>query len=285
METIKVGTDKWEMECQPTDGARISMLKYSGYDLLTTMPDTFKAPEKDFGDFEKRPVYGYDDCFPSVEECKYPLENIMVKDHGDTCWQNWRVIHENNMLLCKTELQKVRVTLLRNLEFKGNTLNWNFSIINGSDKVFPCLHVMHPLMPLGEIESLKTAEFGEVYSETASVIYDIGNPEDLNRHLQSINPPSYEMLFIRNVSEGIANIRFKNGMELKIEYDHKLFPTAGIWWNNLGYPDEPGLRRKEFAFEPVTGTCSDLGKTYNDGICMEVNPKSELSWRITWTIS
>ncbi len=45
----------------PDDGARIGRLSYKGMDLLTTPLEQKQVPAKDYGKFETRPVYGYDD--------------------------------------------------------------------------------------------------------------------------------------------------------------------------------------------------------------------------------
>jgi len=36
----------WELECIPAYGARISSLKYKGYELLITEPNNFAPPGK-----------------------------------------------------------------------------------------------------------------------------------------------------------------------------------------------------------------------------------------------
>jgi len=76
----------WFVRYAPSDGGRIGILRYKGIDLLTTAPDCFKPPLEDFGAYELRPVYGYDDCFPSVSACRYPGLTWEVPDHGEVCW-------------------------------------------------------------------------------------------------------------------------------------------------------------------------------------------------------
>jgi hypothetical protein len=71
---------------------------------------------------------------------------------------------------------------------------------------------------------------------------------------------------------------------LKIGFDHRVFPTLGIWWNNGGYP-EGGRLRTECAFEPIPGSCSDLSKSFDDGVYLSVDQGKPLVWEITWTIS
>jgi hypothetical protein len=284
MNTICFDIGNWHVECQPEDGARISVLQFSGYNLLTPAPAKFKAPAGDYGEYETRPVYGYDDCFPTVEECIYPGEDFMLKDHGDVCWQEWEVKQDGNKLVCSTDLSRPELRMKRVLEFDNNVLSWQFSVSNRSVKPLSFLHVMHPLMPLAEIDSIEISGFGEIYSDTGSTVLNLGDSAELNRHLKGIKPGSFEMLFIRDVLDGLARIRFKNGPEIRIDYDILQFPTTGIWWNNGGYPDEPGIRRTEFAIEPVPGTCSNLEKSVKDGFSQLVRPGEEINWTINWTV-
>jgi hypothetical protein len=72
MNILRAGFDNWEIQYSPDDGARIVSLNYAGHDLLTSPPVNFKPPDKFRGEFETRPVSGYDDCFPTVDPCAYP---------------------------------------------------------------------------------------------------------------------------------------------------------------------------------------------------------------------
>ena len=62
----------WLVEFTLKDGGRLDRLTYNNINLLTVEPDKFQPPQSDYGEYETRPVYGYDDCFPSVETCKFP---------------------------------------------------------------------------------------------------------------------------------------------------------------------------------------------------------------------
>ena len=66
MKLLKAEFDNWHIQYIPDDGARISVMKYAGLDLLTSGPVAFRPPIRYFGEYETRPVYGYDDCFRSA---------------------------------------------------------------------------------------------------------------------------------------------------------------------------------------------------------------------------
>jgi hypothetical protein len=253
MKTIISKFGYWYIEIIPEDGARISVLKYDGNDLLTTIQPSFKAPEKFLGDFETRPVYGYDDCFPSVDPCTFPDGKFKCRDHGELCWQKWKLTIDVDSLICSTDCIKPEVTFIRALGFSGNTITWRFEVKNRSSNKIPFLHVMHALMPLKNIQRTSL-------------------------------PGIYKMLLLREIGDGSIELGFKNGLTLQVDYDKKLFPTLGIWWNNGAYPGEAGLQRSECAFEPIPGTSSDLSKSLSDGVYLTADPGQTVSWEITWTM-
>lgn len=209
------------MECLLADGARLRRLQYDGVDLLTTPPAVFRPPSRDYGRYETRPVYGYDDCFPTVDPCDdWP-------DHGELCWLPWR----GSIKECSVHSEKWPVVFTRRLTFGERSLLWSFAAANHGDQPLAAQHVMHALMPLDQI--------------TAT---DLALPE--------VPPGKYEMLFLP--ATGQFTLTFRAGLRLRVTFDPKLFPTVGVWLNNNGYPDEDGCRRCECAFEPTPGKTSRL---------------------------
>src|SRR5450759_2067574 len=285
MKTKKATFGNWHIQCVPEDGARISVLKYEGNDLLTANPAAFKPPEKFYGEFETRPVFGYDDCFPSVDPCIYPEEQFKCRDHGELCWNEWQIQINGNSLICSIDCLKPEVTFKRILEFAGNNLTWRFEVVNRSDKMIVFLHVMHALFPLKKIQYIKLPDFKNVIDEVRSAEIDVKSAKKLADNLLFIKSGIYKMLLLKEISGGLVTLSFDNGLTLHIDFDVKLFPTLGIWWNNAGYPEEEGLQRTECAFEPIPGTCSDLSKSFIDGTYLSVEPGKTLTWEIAWTMN
>lgn len=269
----------------PVDGARISVLKYEDCDLLTPEPVLFKPPEKFYGEYETRPVYGYDDCFPTVDPCIYPEDIFRCRDHGDLCWDKWIVEKDCNVLICSVSCANPAADFKRTMVFIGNELSWRFEVRNLSYKKLPFLHVMHALMPLENIEFVKLPGHSNLIDEINMTVNGLLLPDQLADHLIGIPQDKYEMLLLKDIKEGLVTLGFKSGLTLDISFDISWFPTLGIWWNNYGYPEEDGLRRTECAFEPIPGTSSDLSRSYSDGTYLSVAPGETLSWKISWIIT
>lgn len=243
----------WRLECDLADGARITTLQYDGTDLLTAAPAAFHPPRTDYGRYETRPVYGYDDCFPTVEAC------LGWPDHGELCWLPWQGTPAD----CSVRSRRWPVVFRRRLEFAARTLTWSFSLTNEGGHPLPFQHAMHPLMPLDRIASLELPS------------------ADAARQLRAAPRGTARMLYINDVPEGRFAVAFLDGPRLEVTFPKTLFPTLSIWWNNRGYPDEDGLRRCECAFEPTPGRNTHL----EEGTTLTSQPHGTMSWAVTWNMT
>ena len=274
----------WSVIYSPEDGARLDRLSYNNYDLLTVEPELFRPPATDHGLYETRPVYGYDDCFPSCDPCEFPGSEWDVPDHGEICWLKWQVTERDNHLICWVKSEALPVVFKREMIFHENSLTWKFEVQNNGNETLPYVHIIHPLLPLDEIVDLKLPEFETAYDEIADGIMDLKDAESVQRFLFNQKKGITNMLFLQNVQSGKMSWKYKNNLQIEMKFPVELFPTIGIWWNNTAYPDEDGCRRNECAFEPVPGPVSELTKAYKHGSCLSVLPKNSFSWEIAWDV-
>ena len=125
------------------------------------------------------------------------------------------------------------------------------------------------------ITDLEIPECRKIFDEIKSEETGLKSAAELGEYLLAFQPGSFGMLLLKEIADGFVRLRFSNGLKLEIRFDHKLFPTLGIWWNNGGYP-EGGQLRTECAFEPIPGTCSDLSKSFRDGVYLSVEPEKTM---------
>jgi hypothetical protein len=277
--------DKWLVEYTTIDGARLDKLTYDNYDLMTTKPESFRPPSTNYGEYENRPVYGYDDCFPSVEASKYPDKEWNIPDHGEICWLRWDTISKPDSLIFTIQSKVLPVIFRREMNFSKNGIIWKFDVINEGHKNLPFQHVMHPLMPLDEVVDFELPNFKSFYNAISDqIMAELNNPEAVKKYLLNQKVGSTNMLFLREIDGGEMSLTYKNGLHLKVSFSRELFPSIGIWWNNSAYPDEDGCRRNECAFEPIPGLNSALMDNYKNGTCLSVSPGETFTWQIRWDI-
>lgn len=274
---------KWVAEYDLQDGARIGRLAYAGVELVTTEPKKFKSPEADYGLYETRPVYGYDDCFPSVEQSAYPGKDWEIPDHGELCWLPWKCEVQGSRLQFTTESKVLPVLFKRILKFGETTLSWKFEVINTGSIPLPFQHVIHPLMPLNDVTGIQLPVFESVNNDRGEEFH-LKSPAAVEEFLLNVLPGDFYMLFIQGAREGRIGWIFKDSLQVEMIYPLKLFPGIGIWWNNSGYPDEEGCRRNECAFEPIPGRTSTLLEAHNDGLALIAEAGKPFTWEITWNI-
>ena len=276
---------RWLVKYALQDGARIGQLSYKGYDLLTREPAAFKPPTEDYGEYELRPVYGYDDCLPSVSSCRYPGLDWVVPDHGEVCWLPWEVREEPGRLLFFVKSEMLPLILQRELIFNEGSLTWSFEVHNRGSRILPIQHVIHPLMPLKDVVAIELPGYTTVFDEINQSNLEVTTQGRLQDFLLELPEGTASMLYLQDVSKGEIGIEFVSGLRLEMLFPSHLFPTLGIWWNNSGYPNEEGIRRSECAFEPVPGSNSSLEDAHREGACIYLPPYEKVKWDIEWRIS
>jgi hypothetical protein len=274
----------WSVEFAPEDGARLCRLAFAGEDLLTRGPAAFRPPVRDLGRYELRPVYGYDDCWPTVDPCGYPGTEWTVPDHGELCWLPWRMSEGPDSLSFAVESRALPATFTRALSFRGNTLTWAFEVVSRGERALPFLHVMHPLMPLDRVKAIGLPAFAAAIDELSGKDLPLAGPKAVSEWLLRQPRGAARMILLRNVGEGKLAVTFAGGTVVDVAFPAAIFPTLAIWWNNGAYPDEEGLRRCECAFEPSPGNWSGLAKSWREGTFLSVKPGAHLAWQVTWRI-
>lgn len=275
----------WLVEYSPADGARLDRLRYNHHDLLTGEPQSFRPPSPAYGEYETRPVYGYDDCFPSVDPCPYPGTDWLIPDHGEVCWLPWQSFPEAEGLVFAVKSRALPVRLTRTMLFHETGIRWLFEVRNEGDQALPFQHVMHPLMPLNEVTDIHLPGFEAVHDATTGTMRELKTPNAVKEFLLRQPVGAARMLFVQRLRAGKLSLTFKKGLRLEMVFPESLFPTLGIWWNNSAYPDEQGRRRNECAFEPTPGPNSTLSEAHRQNMHLSVGPKEKYAWQIEWRIS
>ncbi len=284
MLTVHYRDADWSCDCIPEDGARLSRLAYRDIDLLTGPPSTFRPPVS-CGLYETRPVYGYDDCFPSVTAGHHPTRDIPVPDHG-SCWRIFApTVLLPDGLESTFHLPLYDARLWRKISFTPAGIRWQFRIDNLGHEVLPCQHVMHPLMPPQRIRGLRLPRFGACFDLIAQKPLDLREPAAVERHLLETPRGVARLLMLRQLSEHTFTVQFREGLSVAVDVPPHLFQTLGIWWDRAGYPTEPDLQREECAFEPIPGPRSALEDAYASGQAFMVPAGGHLEWEIGWRIS
>ena len=276
---------RWQVACRADDGARLSAVAFDGIDLLTAPPPHFEPTGATAGPFEHRPVFGYDDCWPGVDACTMPELWPASPDHGELCFLPWHVERQGDALVCRVRSRLYDATFLRTLHFGPRTIRWDFSVESHGGNPLPFLHAMHGLMPPENITRLRLPPFASATDEGSGKPFPISTPEELERFLLTRPTGFASTVLVSGLREGRVELGLRSGLSLSIRYPTERMPTLAIWWNVSAWPPEVGLRRRECAFEPLTGSCSSLSRALADGTCPIVQPGRRYQWHVLWEVT
>ena len=184
-----------------------------------------------------------------------------------------------------TKSKALPVHVKREMIFTVDSITWNFEVYNSGSGKLPFQHVMHPLMKLTEIAEVHVPGFQTAYNKSSDTNLALKSPDDVQAYLMKQPKGTANMLFLKMIEEGKLSWKYKNGTLVNVTFPKEYFPAIGIWWNNIGYPNEIGIERDECAFEPIPGFSSNLSKVFSDGNALTVLPKARFRWQITWKLS
>jgi hypothetical protein len=201
------------------------------------------------------------------------------------CWLPWETTAGDDRICFRCESEKLPAAFARCLTFAASSITWRFEVTNSGDVALPFVHVMHALMPLGEIVGVRLPEFSQAVDEAGGGKgLELSSPREVENYLFALKRGKASMLILRDIKPGRINITFHGGLELEIDFPNELFPTLGIWWNNDGHPDEEGCRRAECAFEPIPGKWSSLAASIRDGTSFDAPARGSVKWVINWNV-
>ncbi|MBN2210558.1 MAG: hypothetical protein JW709_04105, partial [Sedimentisphaerales bacterium] len=242
------------------------------------------SPGDDWGRYETRPVYGYDDCFPTVSPCESPGGGY-IPDHGEICWLPWDIRCSSNALIGWAQCQILPVRFCRLMEFHAAGITWRFEVENQSNRDLPFLHVMHALLPPNNVTALRLPTYETLYDEMTQKSLPHCDVNKLSRDLCITPQAAAKMLLLQNIQNGFVEIEINRRYRLGVHFDAGIFTTLGIWWNNGGYPPKNACRRFECAFEPIPGESSSLVKARRHGTTLMAPARGKLSWTVKWEIT
>ena len=266
MNIIHYRDEEWLCACDPSDGGRLTRLRWRDVDLLTQPDPNFLPGEG----FESRPVYGYDDCFP----CVAPQKGI--PDHG-FCWSMRPESVRLQDGLCCTFIFPGGSRLHRRLRFEESKLIWAFRIENPTDSDIRAQHVMHALMPPSAIHAIHAPRCAVCVD---SLNGDIIPPEAARTPLGLCSKGNARMLLLREITTGEVTLHLHNDHRIRIHFDPGLFPTLGLWMDRGGYPAH--APRQEIAVEPIPGPSGSLKDALGCGQALHVPARGRLDWEIQW---
>ncbi len=250
-----------------------------------------------FSDYD---LSGFDECFPTISACVFPLDaqqGKSVPDHGELWTTPWQLTassdNEITLLACS---QAFGYQLQKTISLIDNRLVsvYQLTLLAGQ-KLLPFIWTPHALFHPGTNARLLTpAHMNEIITLTDHS-GELGKQKTLHPYPHTTGA-NHKTVDISKIEDRSANncekfyftdtlrpgdqFGFENDTHrVLMEVDADMVPYLGIWKNQGGY-----LQDYNLALEPCTGIYDSLYDAYSNNRCAIIGEGETCSWRFTMHI-
>lgn len=283
-------SDQLTVTVLPSRGARITSLRnvVDGREWLTQPrhPVLGNPPPLDSA-FTETDHYGWDEMFPTVDECLFPADpyaGIRVPDHGELWSRSWDV-EENTETSVSHRLHSDRFgySFERSLRIEGATLRCDYRcVVDVGTASLPLLWTLHPQFSM--FEGTRLTLPGE-----RSHVLDTSSPDDPRTVAwegdlvveRDVTPGGDRMIYLRPVDEvSDATLTDPSGSSLRISWDRSFAPYLGFWQDYGRYTSGRVL-----AVEPSNGFFDELARANRQEMVTRFVPGEPVTWWVEVTVS
>jgi galactose mutarotase-like enzyme len=217
---------------------------------------------------------GWDECFPTVAACEYPLapyRGVSVPDHGDLWSQAWRTqVAQSADEICiaaACDAIALPCEFSRSLSLRPGAarVDMSYAVRNKGSHELAFIWSAHPLLriePGMVLEFPASARFN-VYSAAPGTNLEQGR--GLSWHDLRLDPlpgPDARIAFkiwSDRLAEGWACLRANDGA-LRMRFDVAQIPQVALWLNAGGWSGIGGEPYYNIALEPCIGAQDSLAE-------------------------
>jgi hypothetical protein len=247
--------------------------------------------------FEEFETSGFDECVPTVVECRYPEEPFPSRqcpDHGDVWCLPSNVEIDGEQVILTTSLRSLPLQFTKKVQLQATTVRIDYEVTNLNQSSVKFLWSAHPLLRIeseAEIvlpEEVKEVEIG--WSKGArlgmsgdrrswpNAIDSSGQMVTLNK-VTSATGGSAEKLFTPRLSKGFCGMFLPRANEsIAFHFDTRVVPYVGIWICQGGWPDNRASKDFTAALEPCNGRPDSLNDAIHRNECATLVGKGSTQW-------
>lgn len=292
---IKLENDVLKVLVLPINGSKIASIyhKNKDFELLFQNKGDKYIKAKIYDDFSKFDASGFDDAFPTINECvaRYDNKDVLYPDHGEI-WSasfNYKIIGDTLKVWFDSAILPYRYE--KKISTDREKLNIHYEITNNGEVAFPCIWAMHCLInceedmevnfPYGTLsvvnvqKSKRLGDIGTVHSYP--VTRDMNGIEyRLNKVLPS-NSNNTEKYYVNGkVIDGCCSVYYPSkDVKCKIKFDKDKLPYLGFWVTEGGFRGDYNC-----AFEPTNGYYDSIKIAERNNKLFYLNGGSVLSFDI-----
>jgi galactose mutarotase-like enzyme len=301
-DSIQINTGLMELSIIPELGGKVNSLR----DLRTGREWLWRHPRFAYKVVPHGSSYtaasdtgGWDECFPSVAECKYPSEpwkDALIQDHGEIWSQpaEFDLFQQAGIVKLMTRSQGIALpyTFTRVVTLTENSarVHVEYEVVNNSDHSINYVWSMHPLLaiePGMELLLPASATFnvnGTIPENLVSTMKNLHYPftaSGLNFPTLPETSAGRAIKFWSDplpIGEGWTSVRAKDG-ELKMRWDVTYLPQVAVWLNLGALGMDGGTPYYNMGLEPCMGGQDSLNDAVNVYQLFEtLSPHGSKTW-------
>ncbi|HEX3048150.1 MAG TPA: hypothetical protein VHY08_25585 [Bacillota bacterium] len=282
----------------PESGSKIQSI----FDKKLQKEYLYQSPGEEFifskydSNYGQGDMSGFDEVFPSIETCCYPLEpwrGIRIPDHGEVWALPWSYDLQENSIIMSVHGVRFPYRLTKTIEFlEENIIRINYEARNFSDFDFYFAWAPHTLFGCEEdtvivlppsvrqifstcsVEN-KLGKFGSIHSWPVTHIG--GETYDIAKVYPKYPGKCEKYYAMGKITEGWCALHHSlTGNAIGLSYPIDQVPYLGIWEGIVN-------RRYITALEPCTGDLDYLDTAFQWNRVSSIKGKSVYKWYLNLT--
>ncbi|MBA3870531.1 MAG: hypothetical protein H0X30_15415 [Anaerolineae bacterium] len=286
----------------PSIGSKMCSLIYKPLqrELMVQRPNEKYLLQPYDGHYESAECSGFDEMFPSIDECfyeSYPWQGTKIPDHGEVWALNWDHQIEANKLSMSTYGVRFPYKLEKVLSFTApHILHTKYTLTNLSDFDFDFMWAAHTMINLEDnvelvlppkveaVNSVSTnGSIGSYGDEAAWPRFTSKSGEQ--RDLSKLRPKStkaVEKYFVKGkMPEGWCALKYhQSNFSMALSFPVETVPYLAVLPNEGGWHDIHNI-----FLEPATGTFDRIDIARKRREYSTVKPHATYEWHLNITLS
>jgi galactose mutarotase-like enzyme len=286
---IRLASDRLALEVDVELGAKITKLQNmaTGREWLLQLPATADPGRRPgYGEHMTAfPLGGWDEMFPTVDECDYQGEYPHLPDHGELWARPWTVRELTpNSLECDIGGVAFPYRLRRRIEIDESRVVLDYSATNEGREELDTLWCPHPQLVA---EPGTRVFFPDHVTELDTVLYD--GPSDFTPlsvereglEVGTLAPPGYGMMLYADPGTRLdtVTVRDRGGEWITFSWDSGTVPYFAMWVDNGRYAPQTVV-----CPEPMTGYYDSLQRAQQLGLVQHIGPGETARWSLRVTV-
>ena len=248
-------------------------------------------------DFTQYDLSGFDECFPTIEECPSPIhldETVRVPDHGEVWSQPWTIETHTNHSITFSIISKIfGYKLSKTVSLNQNNIDSTYTVtLLETTDTMPFIWTPHALFKVyPDVKFIIPENLNKVISVSDNG-GRLGNFGSLHTypsthtdkhglvHLNKMEPSSsrnFEKYYFTSMLKANDNFGFTDKYrKVMLSVDADKVPYLGIWKNQNGFNND-----YNFALEPCTGIYDNVAKAYAQNTCAVISKGETYSWNFS----